>query len=793
MKTLKYAIRFLARSKSYTIINLLGLAFSLACCIILMRYIHRELTVDTHCVDREQVVLAVRDESGYRFSANLEEAYKDLGIECIRKEDIINKCQFLSFIDDNLTYNEEHYTTDIVATDSTFFQIFHYPVVEGVARLSAPDDLVLIRPYAEKIFGKESPIGKTMKFGEKTLTVRGVIDLPQDKTSMNFEALTSIHLYHGERGWGQLIREFIYLAPHADLKAINSISNIYRKQDRGTEVRYEFMTLRENYERTSPFRDSFFQHTNMTYIYLLSGVALLLFLVGILNFVNIYMVLMMTRSKEYGIKKVFGLQGFQLFVQIWLENFLLVIPALFVAWLFIEITQIPVNRLFQEEIGYTLFDLYLSIGFIILMPLITTIYPFVRYNYHTAITSMRSIGSNRQSVHIRMAFLFVQYILTIGIILVSLYFNKHLTFLLETPPGYQTKEVLVANLLYGTQNTYKLTPEERRLIHSRSIQVKQKLQECPFIENYMFFQGNILRDGTTEVLNDRDEKVECITYYTNEKFFDLLSIPIIEGNIPKAKDPTDFRIALNRSAMKAFGYKSQDEAFVRWESPQWIFQGGNETIEGGVQLTPIAGVIENFYHGHLTEGTRPMVFILGEEYTFGEVIMRVHPGQEEELMKYLKEMVMEIYHTDEFTYSWMQDKVEALYEDDRQITVIYSVFAGIAILVSCLGLFGISLFDIRQRYREIAIRKAHGAGMKDLYHLLFKKYLVVLGASFVVAAPLAYWLIHQYTADFVVKAPMGVGIFVAALLLVAGISMGTLWWQIRKAANIDPAVVMKRE
>ena len=154
---------------------------------------------------------------------------------------------------------------------------------------------------------------------------------------------------------------------------------------------------------------------------------------------------------------------------------------------------------------------------------------------------------------------------------------------------------------------------------------------------------------------------------------------------------------------------------------------------------------------------------------------------------------MEIYHTDEFTYSWMQDKVEALYEDDRQITVIYSVFAGIAILVSCLGLFGISLFDIRQRYREIAIRKAHGAGMKDLYHLLFKKYLVVLGASFVVAAPLAYWLIHQYTADFVVKAPMGVGIFVAALLLVAGISMGTLWWQIRKAANIDPAVVMKRE
>ena len=173
--------------------------------------------------------------------------------------------------------------------------------------------------------------------------------------------------------------------------------------------------------------------------------------------------------------------------------------------------------------------------------------------------------------------------------------------------------------------------------------------------------------------------------------------------------------------------------------------------------------------------------------------MVVHPGQEKACIDYLKEIVQEIYNTDDFEYSWLKDDVLAFYEEDRQVTVIYSVFALIAIVVSCLGLFGISLFDIRQRYREIAIRKAHGAGMKDLYQLLFKKYLAVLGASFVVAVPLAYYLIHQYTLDFAVKAPVGIGIFVLALLLVAGISMGTLWWQIRKAANIDPAIVMKRE
>ena len=141
----------------------------------------------------------------------------------------------------------------------------------------------------------------------------------------------------------------------------------------------------------------------------------------------------------------------------------------------------------------------------------------------------------------------------------------------------------------------------------------------------------------------------------------------------------------------------------------------------------------------------------------------------------------------------MADDVKALYKEDRQIATIYSVFAVIAIAVSCLGLFGISLFDIRQRYREIAIRKVNGAGLKDLYRLLFKKYLLVLVASFVVATPLAYYLIHRYTADFVMKAPIGFGIFALALALITAITVGTLWWQIRKAASIDPAVVMKTE
>ena len=788
MKTLKYAARFLMRAKSYTVINLLGLAFSLACCIILMRYIHRELTVDTHCVDRERSVVAIRDINNSRFVSSIDDVHAFMKKEMIRKDDIIQRCSFIGRRKDNLIYKEQSYNTNVWIADSTFFHFFNYPLVEGECRLNAPDDAILTRNFAEKVFGTESPIGKSMTYNNKVVTVRGVIDSPKCKTSMVFDALLSIHL---TKDWGQLISEFIHLSPHVDLKAINAETNVFRKED-DINLRYELMTLRQAYEQTNPFKNELFIHTNMTYIYLLAGVALLLFLVGILNFVNIYMVLMMTRSKEYGIKKVFGLRGSTLFVQIWLENLLLIIPAILVAWLLIEISQIPVNRLFQETFNYTWFDLWLSLGFVCLMPLCTSVYPYIRYNYRTAITSMRTIGSDRQSVKVRMGFLFVQYILTVCIIIVSLYFGKHLSFLQNTSPGFRTEGILMANLQHERRSYGGATMEEIRAIWARIEQIESKLKECPYIEKHIY-GAQLFKGDETKVFNDEAQMVNCITQFVSNKFFDVFDIPIIEGEISQREGYSDYRVVLNRAAMKAFGYQSLDEAFIRWESTQWSYSVNGKMVKGGKELMPVAAVVEDYYSGHLTQGIKPMVFVLIGEQDMGTANICLRPGQEEACIDYLKKITQEVYNTDEFSYTWLKDDVLDIYKKDRQITIIYFVFAFIAIAISCLGLFGISLFDIRQRYREIGIRKVNGASMKDLYKLLFRKYIIVLGIAFVVATPIAYYLIHQYTADFVVKAPMGIGIFIIALLIVTLISLGTLFWQVRKAANINPADVVKRE
>ena len=790
MKTLTYAFRFLIRSKSYTLINLLGLAFSLACSIILMRYIHRELTVDTHCVDREQVIACLRDMHGNVYTAS--PMYMDSVY--IKDEQVIKRCKMVIERNTNVVYDKQSYAMHSIATDSTFFQLFNYPLCEGEQKLDAPTDAIIMRDYAERIFGRESAIGKSLVFNGSNITIRGVIDKPVCKTTLQPDIVVSFQL---KKNWNRMITEILHVLPITDLQAINSKTNVYSEGKQPT--RWEFKPWKELYfdsrlKDTKELKDVL-QFGNRTYLRILSIVVALLLFVGILNFVNLYMVFMMKRSKEYGIKKVFGLQKMPLFLQIWTENLLLAMVALLVAWLLVEITQVPMSRLMHDEIHYSAFDWQLSLAFVMVLPFITSVYPYIRYNYMSPMVSIRSISGNRHSVIVRMGFLFVQNIITVLLIVVSLYFNKHLQYLLQTPPGFQTENILRAEL---THENYSSNPADFKVGYEERVNrmqlIRKRLDECPYIESWIADPASILEGGSEAILfNDKAQKLTVKILFATDEFFHIHDLKVLEGTLPETKD---MELVVNKTALKAFGYSNREEAFLRAETPLWVnFENGKIT-EGGTSLLPVKAVLEDYYPGHLTEGIKPIVFIaskIASSLYLDKVYIKIKPGHDKDIIEYLRKIEEEVYHTDDFRYSWLADEVKALYKEDRQIATVYSVFALIAIAVSCLGLFGISLFDIRQRYREIAIRKVNGAGLKDLYRLLFKKYLLVLVASFVVATPLAYYLINRYTADFAVKAPIGIGIFAWALLLIVTISVGTLWWQIRKASNIDPAVVMKTE
>ena len=789
MKTLKYAWRFLMRSKSYTIINLLGLAFSLACSIILMRYIHRELTVDTHCIDREHVYAICTNTEGNRGLSGLKQYnYDTISIDNRFVEAMTT---YIPLEKDYVISGTNRIPARCLVTDSVFFQLFHYPIVQGKLSLTTPQSALLTEKYARKIFGNENPIGKVLRYSNgKDITVEGIVGEPECKTTINFDIILSSKL---SQHWERMNTELYRFLPGTDINAINKTGSVPRyindpKYDTRTHT-FSLISVKDIYWDGSltDREPAMFLSGNHSHLIILSGVCLLLLLTGILNFINLYLVALLRRGKEYGLKKVFGVCGKTLFANIWIENTLLVLSALLVSWLIIEIMSAPTEYLFDIHFSYTAFDGWLSASILLLLPVITSIYPYIKYNYTSPILSIRSIGVQSHSKHFRMFFLGAQYIITFLLVVLSLYFNRQLGMLLNTEPGFRTKNIMNVNLVYESKDFSSYTYESMQQRRQRVMQLDNELNACPFIELYEPSNENILTPTFgTNYLNNKGEKVFLNIHYATPAFFKLYDIKVIEGEIPDInKENRRTVFVVNKAALKALGYTSINSAGVIEEN--------QKRANANASLQPIVAVVEDYFEGHLTSGIKPTIYPVGARFSGDLYQIAYTPGKKKEVIDFLRNLEYKVYGSEDFEYTFLEDDIKAMYTQDRQTATIYSIFAGMAIIISSLGLLGISLFDIRQRYREIAIRKVNGASAKDLYRLLFRKYITVLIIAFVIAIPLAYYLINTYTQDFAVRAPVSIDIFIISLLLVIIISLGTLAYQIQKAAYINPTQIMKTE
>ena len=789
MKTLKYSWRFLMRSKSYTIINLLGLACSLACSIILMRYIHRELTVDTHCIDREHVYAICTNTEGNRGLSGLKQYnYDTISIDNRFVEAMTT---YIPLEKDYVISGTNRIPARCLVTDSVFFQLFHYPIVQGKLSLTTPQSALLTEKYARKIFGNENPIGKILRYSNgKDITIEGIVGEPECKTTINFDIILSSKL---SQHWERMNTELYRFLPGTDINAINKTGSVPRyindpEYDTRTHT-FSLISVKDIYWDGSltDREPAMFLSGNRSHLIILSGVCLLLLLTGILNFINLYLVALLRRGKEYGLKKVFGVCGRTLFANIWIENTLLVLSALLVSWLIIEIMSAPTEYLFDIHFSYTAFDGWLSASILLLLPVITSIYPYIKYNYTSPILSIRSIGVQSHSKHFRMFFLGAQYIITFLLVVLSLYFNRQLGMLLSTEPGFRTKNIMNVNLVYESKDFSSYTYESMQQRRQRVMQLDNELNACPFIELYEPSYENILTPTFgTNYLNNKGEKVFLNIHYATPAFFKLYDIKVIEGEIPDInKENRRTVFVVNKAALKALGYTSINGVGVIEEN--------QKKANANASLQPIVAVVEDYFEGHLTSGIKPTIYPVGARFSGDLYQIAYTPGKKKEVIDFLRNLEYKLYGSEDFEYTFLEDDIKAMYTQDRQTATIYSIFAGMAIIISSLGLLGISLFDIRQRYREIAIRKVNGASAKDLYRLLFRKYITVLIIAFVIAIPLAYYLINTYTQDFAVRAPVSIDIFIISLLLVIIISLGTLAYQIQKAAYINPTQIMKTE
>ncbi|WP_300698205.1 ABC transporter permease [Bacteroides sp.] len=790
MKTLKYAIRFLVRSKSYTIINLLGLAFSLACCIILLRYIHRELTVDTHCIDREQVYGVKGMMEGNQILGLAENSRRDSSF--IDERSVLIRSRVTLFENDHVTYQSHRYTIHAMVADSAYFQLFPYHVVQGTNSLSAPESVLVMEDFARKVFGKENPVGKILRFSNgKDIRIEGVLAKPSNKRTFNFDIILSSHL---SDSWDRTPLEFIRFTSQSAVEKVNKTGSYSRLVNPNTPdsrtYTFSLIPVKEMYWNQSLMYQTglnMLVSGNLAQLYILSCMCFLIFFAGVINFVNLYMVSAAKRSRVYILRKIFGANAQTLFMQIFLENFLLIASAMFLAWVIMEIMQTPIQHLLGSELVYSPFDLIVSISLLLILPLCISGYAFKKCHKSMLAISIRSTGNDNRSIRSRMIFLFVQYVVTFILVSLSLYFSKQLFFMLNTDPGFRTEDIIQASLIYESKD-YSIYDEENIRQRKENIaEIDRLMNSCPDIQLWTTSLYSILGfDYKSSYLNAEGESVQLNTCYVNSDFFKIFNIPMVEGSLPKTgPDSHQECIVVNNAALKVLGYTTCQGAT--------ILSTLMKHYNPDAQAQPINAVSADYYDGHISIGIRPTVYMIMSGLGGDYYQIACRPGKTQAVLTFLKNIQKKVYGTEDFKYKLLKDEVADLYKIDKQIASVYVLFAFIAILIICLGLFGISLFDIRQRYREIAIRKVNGAGVRELYMLLFRKYVFVLATAFVVAIPLSSYCIYLYTQDFVMKASVGISIYLISLCIVAFVSLGTLLWQIRKAANINPATIMKTE
>lgn len=784
MKNLIYAWRFLWRAKSYTFINLLGLSLSLACVIVLVRYIHRELSVDINCVDRDGVYAVQVDIDGNRYYGSFD-VYQDSAL--IAPSLVSVRCRVFPLENDHVVTDGHRYRCEAIATDSTFFRLFTYRTVQGKTMSGDPNSVVLTQDFARKLFGCSNPIGRQLRFSNgHDYVVAGVVAMPENKTWMNFDMVLP---NTASNRWQRMPLDFYQFVPGADMERLNAVGACPRRinphvPDDLRQYTFSFVSVKDCYWNDPKHSGdtSVFSYGNRGQLYIFVGICVMLLLTGLLNFVNLYMIYMLRRTREYGIRRVFGAGKRQMFMHIFTENLLLMVLAVWLAWTIVELTQVPVEKFWGISFPYTGFDVWLTLLMVVVLPFMASVWPYWRFTHDMPSVSISSIGTVPRSVRSRMALLFLQYMVTFLLVVLALYFNRQLDLLLHTDPGYRTDDILVANLMHESADYAAYRNEDTwKEMNYREKQIAGMVDRCPDIDCWIADSETLTSSDYAVRFKGREGRTAFLNiWYASPDFFRLYDLHFVEGGLPDADAGWEECYVVNRAGLKALGYESCSGATL-------------VDMDGDAQVYPIVGVIDDYYDGRITSGVRPMAFIVSRSTSGNVFQMAVHPGRLPAVLDYLRKLEREIYGTEEFEYYMFADRVGRMYESDRQTAMLYNVFALMAIVVSCLGLFGISLFDMRQRYREIAIRKVNGAGRKELYRLLFRKYLLILGAAFLMAVPLSCYLVSVYTEGFVVKAHLTVGLFLIAFGVVTCLSAATLFWQIRKASAINPAEVMKRE
>ena len=785
---IKIAFRNLLRHKAYSFINVTGLAIGMACSILIMLWVQDELGYDRFHKNADNIyritaVLAELDIKAAVSPTPVAQAFKS------EVPEIINAVRLSGFNTDFLQVGEKLFEEKkILYADSNFLQFFSFPLIEGdpATAMNHPEGILITQEMAKKYFGNEPALGKTLRKNHKDdFTVTGVLaDIPTNShvrfdfiQPMAFLARTNDDLK--KNIWDNfnfytyvLLDKNIKGSADELVKIESKFLEIYKRNEKNLKVAFQLQPL-TNIHLHSNFLADYPGHGNAQYVYIFIVVGIFILAVACINFMNLATARSARRAKEVGLRKVAGAVRFQLIRQFLSESSLISFIALALAILIVIASLSAFNSLAGKSLSISLFNSKLILGLLaitLLTGLLAGSYPALFLSGFMPVKVLKGdLKAGAGGSMFRNTMVIIQFTVSITLLVGTTVIYNQLQFIRTRNLGYDKE-----NLIYSpmTGDLWKKYQTLRSVLEQNT-----ETSDFSFVSDVPTFMTN----GTISVDwdgKDPDSQPLFCNMAVDENFMDVFRVTLLSGrgfsNDIKA-DTANYIV--NEKALKIMNMKPEEAIGKR------LTFWGNKGM--------IVGVVKDFNFKPVQQPIEPLVLRMN---TWGSIaVVRTKPGRTEAAIAQMEKIFKELNPEFPFSFNFVDKDLENMYQAERRLGNLFTIFAGLAIFISCLGLYGLSAFLAERRTKEIGVRKVLGASVFHVVYLLSKTFTRPIIIAMVIAVPIAYYSMSKWLESFAFHVDIHWSIFVLAFVVSLLIAWLTVSYESIKAAIANPAKSLRDE
>lgn len=798
----KTAFRNLVRNKLYSVISILGLSIGIACCLLIYLYIEHEFSYDEFHDNASNIYRVVRVKTNNGVESE-RSAATPVPLQPALQETfqgIINSTRVHSATasvgKDNISFSEE-----VTFVDPDFFKMFSFPLIQGNSDsvMDDPSKVVITHEIARKYFGDENPIGRilSIQLGGTALNfkVSGIIEPPATNSTIQFSILVSMeHLKHVvpevaiQNFQMNGIRTFINIHPETDIPSFEKrmseyIIGLSHEQDESFELQ----------PLTDIHLDSRYKEgVSHAYFYILASISFAVLLIACVNFLTLTIGRLGNRYREVGLRKVLGARRFLIIKQFLGEAFLLSFAALLFALALTELFIPTLAELVGKRLDLSLFSnlihLPVSLAFILLTAFLGGIYPALLLSrQHPAETLKGPLKIGGRNLLIR-TLIVVQFTIAVFMLAGTLIMSSQMDYVNTADLGYNKNMVVTFPTNAKDEHAENLLKRFRSEIVRQPSVVEAAGYSSGFSNPWLFLIHR--RSGSWFVFSSKDsipvhEANEGEDYFFVNKvdrhFIPTMGIKIIEGRNFDESHPSDKTkaIIVNQAMVKMKG----------WENPI-----GRKV--SGVDDAVVIGVVEDFHFYSLHQKIEPLIlhmfdFIFADN--INEVAVRIESENINSTLTMLEDTWRKISDGLPFNYSFLDERVAKQYiEEDRWRSIIR--FASTtALLIACLGLFGLTSLAVNKRSREVGVRKVLGATVKSIVMMFSMDFIRLILISNLIALPVCYYVMQRWLEGFAYRTEMKISLFIISAAISLSIAVVTIAFKTVRAALADPVEALRYE